>query len=77
MRLLGTAWCLAAFVLVNAYSSTLTAYLMTPKFQPMINSINDIVSIPRPVFMVGRSTAFETAVLVSTVLMEFFSRIKE
>lgn len=68
IRILATVWCLMSFVLVNAYSSTLTAYLMTPRYHPIINSIEDIPSMPRPVFMVSRFTSYETILMVNIVL---------
>ena len=71
MRLVATVWCLAAFVLFNAYSSTLTACLMTPRYHPMINSIKDIASISRPVLMVRKSTSYETAIFVGEIKITF------
>ncbi len=57
-------WCMAVIVLVNAYSTTLMSYLMAPRFIPMIESIDDIVNISRPFFMVLKYTAFESVLLV-------------
>lgn len=57
-------WCLAMIVLVNSYSSTVTSYLMAPRYQPMINSVEDIANSQRPIFMVQKYTSFDTALLV-------------
>ncbi|XP_046448145.1 glutamate receptor ionotropic, delta-1-like isoform X1 [Daphnia pulex] len=42
IRLVAAAWCLAAFIFVQAYNSTLFTYVVTPVHQPLINSIYDI-----------------------------------
>lgn len=64
IRVFATVLCLASFVLVNAYSSTLTAYLMTPRYHPMVDSVEDVATMSRPVFMVNKFTSYETAILV-------------
>lgn len=43
-RLVAGAWCLAAFVLVQAYSGTLTSFILSPNQSPVISSIWDIPS---------------------------------
>jgi len=43
-RIVVATWCLSAFVFVNAYSSTVTSYLMAPKLQPFSKSFEDIAS---------------------------------
>lgn len=40
--LIGGVWCFAAFVLVNAYNSTLISQLTLPNQKPLINSIYDL-----------------------------------
>ena len=40
--IVGGVWCLATFVLVNAYNSTLISYVTLPNPQPLINSIFDL-----------------------------------
>ncbi|EFX82186.1 hypothetical protein DAPPUDRAFT_241335 [Daphnia pulex] len=42
IRLVAAAWCLATFIFVQAYNSTLFTYVVTPVHQPLINSIYDI-----------------------------------
>lgn len=57
IRLLASAWCLTAAVLVAAYSSLLTTYLLTPNDAPLINSIYDITKNPdyKLILQEGRS----------------------
>jgi len=42
MRLVGGAWCLAALVLTNYYSTTLTALITSAKPQPLVNSVEEL-----------------------------------
>jgi ionotropic glutamate receptor len=42
LRLVAGVWCLAAFVFVQAYMSTLITYVVTPINFPLINSAYDI-----------------------------------
>ena len=65
VRILAMVWCFVTFVLINAYSSTLTAYLLTPRYHPMVDSIKDIASISRPIFMVTKFTSYEDAIFVN------------
>lgn len=37
-------WCLAAFVLVNAYSTTLVSNLVAPKLMPVCKSYEDLAA---------------------------------
>jgi hypothetical protein len=46
IRLAAAAWCLACFVLVQAYSSTLIAFITSPNNKPIINSVYDIPNVP-------------------------------
>ena len=64
VTILVITWCLGTFFFMNAYSSTLTSYLMTPSYRSMAESIEDIAKIPRPVFMVYKFSAFDDTLLV-------------
>ena len=44
LRLVQGAWCLAAFVLVNAYCSTLISYLVSPKLMPVAKTYQDLAT---------------------------------
>jgi len=37
---------------------------MAPRYRPMVNSVEDISSTQRPIFMVQKYTSFDTALLV-------------
>lgn len=41
-RFVAGVWCLAAFIFVQAYTSTLITYVVMPINPPLINSINDV-----------------------------------
>jgi len=41
-RILQGAWCLAAFVLVNAYSSTIISYLTAPKLITVAETLDQV-----------------------------------
>jgi hypothetical protein len=43
IRLVAGVWCLAAFIFVQAYSSILFTYVVTPVNLPLVNSVYDIV----------------------------------
>ena len=43
-RLVQGAWCLAAFVMVNAYCTTLISYLISPRLMPMAKTYEDVAS---------------------------------
>jgi hypothetical protein len=53
--LAAAAWCLACFVLVQAYSSTLIASITSPNNKPIINSINDFPNVPDLKMIVNRN----------------------
>ena len=40
---MAAGWVLAAFVIVQAYTSTLITYILAPKFIPLADSIYDVV----------------------------------
>jgi hypothetical protein len=41
-RLVAGVWCLAAFIFVQAYNSTLFTYVVVPVNYPLINSVYDM-----------------------------------
>jgi len=41
VRLVAGVWCLAAFIFVQAYSSILFTYIVTPVNLPLVNSVYD------------------------------------
>jgi hypothetical protein len=44
--LIAAAWCLAAFVVVNVYNTTLISFISSPNLQPVIDTIYDIQKKP-------------------------------
>ena len=43
-RIIQGTWCLAAFVLLNAYSSTIISYLTAPKLMPVTKTLQELGS---------------------------------
>ncbi len=68
-KILTCFWCLMAVVLINAYSGTVTSFIMRPSFTPMVDSADDITALaPRPIVMADKSSFFEGSF---TVLIAF------
>lgn len=44
--LIGATWCIASFVLINAYNCTLMSHLTLPHKKPLIDSIYDLRDQP-------------------------------
>ena len=44
MRLAGGAWCIAALILTNYYSSILTSFITTSSPVPIVNSVQDLAN---------------------------------
>ena len=42
IRLIAGTWCLAAFVFVQAYTSTLITYILAPTNDPLVSSFNEL-----------------------------------
>ncbi len=64
-KLLTVFWCLMAVVLINAYSGSVTSYIMSPTFTPMVDSAEDIaVLAPRPIVMADKSSILAASFLV-------------
>jgi len=66
-RFVQGAWCLAAFVLINAYCSTLISYLISPRMMPLAKSYNDLASgFPQKLkFLSEKNEVFAALCLVS------------
>lgn len=63
-------WCLAAFVLSQAYMSTLFTYVISPNQRPLVNSINDVVASPNIRLLVEKNVAFD--VMFSVCFYNYF-----
>lgn len=44
MRLIGGAWCLAALILTNYYSSALISFITSAHPQPLVNSVEELAN---------------------------------
>ncbi|XP_046461175.1 glutamate receptor 1-like [Daphnia pulex] len=64
-RIAAAAWCLACFVLVQAYSSTLIAFITSPNTKPIINSVYDIPKVPGLKITVDRDYGADIKLLAS------------
>ena len=67
MRLIVAVWCLASVVFVYSYSSSLASYLMTPKFVPLMNTVEDLVSSNNIQIMVRKFTSEYSELMVSNM----------
>ena len=48
IRLVLGAWCLVCFVLVTAYSSVLTSFIMAPDYTILISSLRELIENKEP-----------------------------
>lgn len=62
--IVGTVWCIATCVLVNAYNSTLISHLALPNQNPLINSIYDLRDRPHAHLVTNRNLNAESLLLV-------------
>ena len=74
VAILSIVWCFGTFIILNSYSSTLTSYLLIQRYHPMVNSIEDIANMKRPVIMVSKFGSYETTLMVFNILT---SRIRK
>ena len=66
IRLVAGIWCLAAFVLSQAYNSTLITYVIAPNNPPLINSVLDIVNNPNIHLVVEKNMGLDVVISVRT-----------
>ncbi|XP_046648429.1 glutamate receptor ionotropic, kainate 5-like [Daphnia pulicaria] len=64
-RLVAGVWTLAAFIFVQAYTSTLFTYVVTPISEPLINSVYDVVDNP-DIKLIVRETGFMNTLLTAS-----------
>ncbi len=77
IRLAASAWCLACFVLVQAYSSTLIAFITSPNNKPIIDSVYDIPNVPGLKITVNRNLGADLLLRASSfrLLSEIIKKI--
>ena len=59
-------WLIAAFILVQAYTSVLFTYVMAPVTSPLINSFSDIVNNPNINVLLKRGGTIQSLFKVIT-----------
>ena len=59
-------WLIAAFILVQAYTSVLFTYVMAPVTSPLINSFSDIVNNPNINVLLKRGGTIQSLFKVTT-----------
>lgn len=64
-RFLTGIWCISAFVIVQAYTSTLITYIITPTNFPLIDTAYDIAANPDIKILFEKDRAFDRLVSVS------------
>jgi len=69
------AWCLAAFVLVNSYSSTLISFLSASNNQPFIKSIYDIPEKPGAHLVIEQGRTVEVIFSVLDAFICLYNKI--
>jgi hypothetical protein len=62
-------WCLAAFVLSQAYNSTLITYVIAPNNRPLINSVLDIVNDPKIHLVVEKNMGLDVVISVWFIII--------
>ena len=64
IRIVTAVWCLACFILAQAYNVELISYTMSPNRQPIINSAKDILKVPGLKLTVDRGYPIDVALMV-------------
>ena len=64
IRIIGAVWCLACFILAQAYNVELISYIMAPNRKPIINSPYDIPKVPGLKLTVDRGYPIDVALMV-------------
>ncbi|KAI9553542.1 hypothetical protein GHT06_021460 [Daphnia sinensis] len=79
VRVLAAAWCLAAAVLVNSYSSVLITYILAPNNPPLITSAYDLAQKDDVYLIVDKGRGIDILITTSTektgVLKELRQRV--
>jgi hypothetical protein len=74
-RFVAGVWCLAAFIFVQAYTSILFTYIVTPINQPLIKSVYDIVEHNDIQFLVRKGSTLNQFISVSSLYDYFLTLI--
>ena len=68
MRLAGGAWCIAALILTNCYSSILISLITTSSPEPIVNSVEDLANNDRIELIVPKDYGAHILISVSYIL---------
>ena len=70
-RILAGCWLLAAFVLVNSYSSIVVSSLTLPKMKPTIESFEDLAASEEVSILLHTDFAISKEILVCSLYINF------
>ena len=62
-------WLIAAFVLVQAYTSVLFTYVMTPVTSPLMNSFSDVINNPKINVLLKRGGTIQSFFKVTIIII--------
>ena len=62
-------WLIAAFVLVQAYTSVLFTYVLTPVTSPLMNSFSDVINNPKINVLLKRGGTIQSFFKVTIIII--------
>ena len=62
-------WLIAAFILVQAYTSVLFTYVMTPVTSPLMNSFSDVINNPKINVLLKRGGTIQSFFKVTIIII--------
>ena len=68
-RIAAGVWLIAAFVLVQAYTSVLFTYVMTPVTSPLMNSFSDVINNPKINVLLKRGGTIQSFFKVTIIII--------
>ncbi|KAK4012975.1 hypothetical protein OUZ56_025223 [Daphnia magna] len=77
-RLVAGVWSLATFVFVQAYTSTLFTYIVTPSTAPLlVESVYDVVNKPHIQLVIERGRGFESTIMNTREKTGIFKQLRD
>ena len=73
IRFLAGVWCLAAFVLVNAYSSVLISFMTAPYRSYLLRSVQDLYNQSKTSILVDKGLVVDVVLSVSSLRFSIVS----
>ena len=71
VRFLAAVWCLMAVILINYYNSTLISYMLVPKYEPIVNTIEELAHSTKL-----SVSAEKSSVIGDTIFVTFIIKLK-